>query len=57
MSMTEDLPAREAFSATAASGFRTPYAGPYFMALALTGPELTPREGTVAYAPPFSDLA
>ncbi|ATB32226.1 GNAT family N-acetyltransferase [Melittangium boletus] len=47
---------RFGFTAAAASGFRSPYAGPYFMALALRGPELSPREGAVAYARPFAAL-
>jgi len=47
---------RFGFTATEASGFSSPYAGPYFMALAPRGTELSPREGAVAYARPFSAL-
>lgn len=43
--------------AEAASGFASPYAGPYFMALALADGGLAVRSGRVDYAPAFSGLA
>lgn len=48
---------RFGFTAEAASGFASPYAGPFFMALALGGRGLSVRSGKVGYAPAFRDLA
>lgn len=48
---------RFGFDAEAASGFASPYAGPYFMALALADGGLAVRSGRVDYAPAFSGLA
>ncbi|WP_434389081.1 GNAT family N-acetyltransferase [Melittangium boletus] len=48
---------RFGFSAATASGFSSPYAGPHFLALSLRGARLIPGEGSVAYAPPFQELA
>ncbi|MCC7251262.1 MAG: N-acetyltransferase [Hyphomicrobium sp.] len=47
---------RFGFSAAAAGGFASHYAGPYFMALSLCGSELPVRTGSVDYAPAFGDL-
>ncbi|MDQ8758043.1 N-acetyltransferase [Sphingosinicella sp. LHD-64] len=48
---------RFGFSAEAAAPFASPYAGPYFMALALKeGPALH-EKGEAAYAPAFAGLA
>ncbi|WP_295559227.1 N-acetyltransferase [uncultured Hyphomicrobium sp.] len=47
---------RFGFRADTAAGFECPYAGPYLMALALSGNELPGRGGSVAYAPAFRDL-
>ena len=38
-----------------AAGFASPYAGPYFMAIALGG-ALPVRVGPVTHAPPFAAL-
>ena len=46
---------RFGFDAEAAKGFASPYAGPYFMALALTG-ELSATMGTIEHAPAFAAL-
>lgn len=46
--------ARFGFDAAKAAGFTSPYAGPYFMALALQGTELPVTTGRVDYAPPFA---
>ncbi|GGC61869.1 GNAT family N-acetyltransferase [Chelatococcus reniformis] len=47
---------RFGFDPALASGFTSPYAGPYFMALALTRP-LPPLSGRIDYAPAFAALA
>jgi putative acetyltransferase len=47
---------RFGFSADAASGFMSPYAGPHLMVLALGGTSLAPRSGRIAYAPAFAAL-
>lgn len=47
---------RFGFDAAAASGFASPYAGPYFMMLSLGGHALPVRSGSVAYAEAFRDL-
>lgn len=46
---------RFGFSTALADGFESPYAGPYFMALALGGP-LEVTGGRVDYAPAFAEL-
>jgi putative acetyltransferase len=46
--------ARFGFDAAKAAGFTSPYAGSYFMALALQGTELPVTTGRVDYAPPFA---
>jgi putative acetyltransferase len=48
---------RFGFSAEAAAPFASPYAGPYFMALALRPGFTLPAAGEAAYARAFSDLA
>lgn len=50
------LYARFGFSVEQAAGFETPYAGPYFMALALDGTSLAHANDPVAYAPAFQSL-
>lgn len=45
---------RFGFSVDAAKAFRTPYDGPYLMALALSAD--APQSGTVAYPAPFARL-
>ncbi len=47
---------RFGFSAAAASGFTSPYAGPYFMALSLRGGALKIGTGRIDYAPAFRAL-
>lgn len=47
---------RFGFSAETAAPFASPYAGPYFMALALRPEVIRPGTGTAAYARAFSDL-
>lgn len=47
---------RFGFSAEAAAPFASPYAGPYFMALALRPGFVLPAAGEAAYARAFSDL-
>ncbi|MBW8639823.1 N-acetyltransferase [Hoeflea sp. WL0058] len=47
---------RFGFSIEAAHGFKSPYAGPHFMALALDGDRLPATSGAVEYAPAFSNL-
>jgi putative acetyltransferase len=47
--------ARFGFSAAAASGFETPYAGDHFMLRSL-GAHALPVDGAVAYAPAFGNL-
>lgn len=47
---------RFGFSAEAAAGFDSPYAGPFLMALMLCGAD-PPRRGAIAYARPFNDIA
>jgi putative acetyltransferase len=47
--------ARFGFSAAAALPFPCPYAGPYFMALSLTGGKAAPAP--VIYAPAFDRLS
>lgn len=46
---------RFGFDASRASGFTSPYAGPYLMALSLQG-ELPARSGRIDYAPAFAGL-
>lgn len=48
--------ARFGFEAKLASGFQSPYAGPYFMAIALQGPELPCASGRVDYASAFAGI-
>ena len=50
-----DYYCRFGFDAATAAPFASPYAGPYFMALALNGAEL-PASGRADYAPAFADL-
>jgi putative acetyltransferase len=45
---------RFGFSAATAAPFRSPYSGPYFMALALRPGEGLPEKGEAVYAPAFS---
>lgn len=52
-----DYYGRFGFSTEMASGFESPYAGPYFMALPLKGVDLSLQSGRVDYAPAFSALA
>jgi len=47
---------RFGFSANAAEGFESPYAGPYLMVLALNEDGLPSRSGRIDYAPAFSSL-
>lgn len=47
---------RFGFDADAARGFASPYAGPYFMVLALQESQLAVRTGRVDYANAFRDL-
>ena len=47
---------RFGFSADAATPFASPYAGPYFMALALKAGAAAPANGSAAYALAFSEL-
>jgi putative acetyltransferase len=47
---------RFGFSAETAAPFASPYAGPYFMALALKPGFTLPASGEAAYAPAFSQL-
>jgi putative acetyltransferase len=47
---------RFGFSADAASGFVSPYAGPDLMELALGDAVLAPRSGRIDYAPAFAAL-
>jgi len=47
---------RFGFSADAASGFVSPYAGPDLMVLALGDAVLAPRSGRIDYAPAFAAL-
>lgn len=47
---------RFGFSADAASGFVSRYAGPHLMVLALGGTGLAPRSGRIDYAPAFAAL-
>jgi putative acetyltransferase len=47
---------RFGFDAKPASGFQSPYAGPYFMAIALQGPGLPCASGRVDYAPAFAGI-
>ena len=46
---------RFGFAAALASGFKSPYAGPYLMALIL-GADLSVTEGSIDYAPAFAFL-
>lgn len=48
---------RFGFSAAAAEGFDSPYAGPFFMVVPLGRDALPVRTGRVAYAAAFADLA
>ncbi|MGZ8997457.1 MAG: GNAT family N-acetyltransferase [Allosphingosinicella sp.] len=48
---------RFGFSAATAAPFRSPYSGPYFMALALRPADLPASEGKAAYATAFGSLA
>lgn len=47
---------RFGFSVETAAPFASPFAGPYFMALALQPGLTLPASGEAAYAPAFSDL-
>jgi putative acetyltransferase len=47
---------RFGFSAGAASGFMSRYAGPHLMVLALGGASLAPRSAQIDYAPAFAAL-
>lgn len=47
---------RVGFSAEAAEGFETPYAGRYFMVLGLCEGQLSAQSGRISYAPAFGDL-
>ena len=47
---------RFGFTADAAAGFESPYAGPYLMALPLGARRLAATDGEIAYAPAFSEL-
>lgn len=47
---------RFGFSARAAAGFMSPYAGPHLMVLALNNRELPATGGDVAYAPGFAAM-
>jgi putative acetyltransferase len=47
---------RFGFSVRDAEGFSSPYAGPYFMVMGLSGP-LPVTTGAVAYAPAFAKLS
>jgi putative acetyltransferase len=47
---------RFGFSAGAASGFVSPYAGPHLMVLALGDTGLAPRSGRIDYPPAFAAL-
>ena len=51
-----DYYCRFGFSAETAAAFASPFAGPYFMALALQPGTELPAQGTAAYARAFSDL-
>ena len=48
---------RFGFDAEMASGFESPYAGPYLMVLPLAAGGLMVRTGRIAYAPPFAGLS
>jgi putative acetyltransferase len=48
---------RFGFSAAAAQGFESPFAGPYLMALELIEGALSGRKGKIIYAGPFADMA
>jgi putative acetyltransferase len=47
---------RFGFDADKAGGFRSPYSGPYLMALALGADDLPTRSGSIEYAPAFAAL-
>lgn len=47
---------RFGFDPAMAAGFRSPYAGPYLMALPLGAPDLPMRSGRIGYAPAFAAL-
>jgi putative acetyltransferase len=47
---------RFGFDPALAAGFRSPYAGPYLMALPLGATDLPTRSGRVDYAPAFAAL-
>ena len=51
-----DYYTRFGFDVALASGFRSPYAGPYLMAMALQDGSLSTTVGEVFYAPAFDDL-
>jgi putative acetyltransferase len=51
-----DYYGRFGFSVEAAAPFASPYAGPYFMALALKQGLAIPERGDAAYAPAFAGL-
>jgi len=51
-----DYYSRFGFAAALASGFQSPYAGPYLMVLALQDSGLPVTTGAVSYAPAFGDL-
>jgi putative acetyltransferase len=52
-----DYYGRFGFSAATAAPFASPYAGPWFMALALRPDFVPPAAGEAAYARAFSDLS
>jgi putative acetyltransferase len=52
-----DFYGRFGYSPHAACEFETAYAGPHFMALALSGPRLAITRGRIDYARAFRDLA
>lgn len=47
---------RFGFSPALAEGFKTPFAGPYLMALELSEGALSGRKGKIIYAKPFAEL-
>lgn len=47
---------RFGFSPALATGFKTPFAGPYLMALELSGGALSGRKGKIIYSAPFMAL-
>ena len=51
-----DYYTRFGFDVSLASGFQSPYAGPYLMVLALQDSGLPTATGAVSYAPAFDGL-